>query len=171
MVVIFYQILAHYREVGRELTLKGLPPDMKPLPAPRIVIPVSGIHRGVVQALRFARSVSDRVTAVYVETTPGASDRIRKEWKQWGMGVPLEVVPSPYRSVIGPLLDYLDRSDLEHNDWYPACVLLPEFVPARWWHHLLHNQTAWLLRVALLFRRRRHGHVRAIIDLPFYLRE
>jgi hypothetical protein len=57
------------------------------------------------------------------------------------------------------------------NDWHPSCALLPEFVAARWWHHLLHNQTAWLLRVASLFRRHRLGQVRAIIGLPSYLRE
>jgi hypothetical protein len=83
----------------------------------------------------------------------------------------LQVVPSPYRSIVGPLLEYLEAQDREHNDGQPAVVLLPEFVPARWWHYILHNQTAWLLRLALLYRRRREGHVRAIVDIPFYLRE
>jgi len=81
------------------------------------------------------------------------------------------VVPSPYRSVVGPLLQLLDRVDSESDDGQLATILLPEFVPAHWWQNLLHNQTAWLLKLALLYRRRRFGRVRAIIDFPLYLRE
>lgn len=171
LVILFYGIHGHYREVARELSLKGLPPDIKPVPAPRVVLPISGVHRGVIQALRFARTLSDRVTAVYVEVKPGDAEKIREMWERWGQGVPLEVVPSPYRSIVGPILDYLDEADREQNDGQPAMVLLPEFVPARWWHYILHNQTALLLRLALIYRRRREGQVRAIVDIPFYLKE
>ncbi|HUS17165.1 MAG TPA: amino acid permease, partial [Chloroflexia bacterium] len=79
---------------------------------------------------------------------------------------------SPYRSLIRPFLDFLDRTDAEHNDGRTATVLLPEFVPAHWWETLLHNQTAWVLRLALLYRRRTGlARTRAIIDLPYYLRD
>jgi amino acid transporter len=166
----FRTVQRHYGEVARELTMSGLPPSLKPLPSPRVVLPVSGIHRGVIESLRFARSISDRVTAVYVEITPGASERIRSEWEEWGQDVPLVVVPSPYRSIIGPLLEFLDQTDREHNDGQLATVIMPQFVPARWWQNALHNQTAWLLRLALLYRRRRFGQIRAIVDIPFYLR-
>jgi hypothetical protein len=81
----------------------------------------------------------------------------------------LIIVPSPYRSFVGPFLDYLDRIDAEAEDDWLASVLIPEFVPARWWHNFLHNQTAWSLRVALIYRRHRFGKKRAIIDVPFYL--
>ena len=171
LVMAFRTVKNHYREIGHELTLHGLPPDIKPLPPPRVVLPVSGVHRGVIGALRYARSISDRVTAVYVEVNPGDAERVRREWEVWGQGVPLEVVPSPYRSIVGPLLEYLEQTDREHNDGQLATVLLPEFVPARWWQHLLHNQTAWLLKLALLYRRRRTGKVRAIIDVPMYLKK
>ena len=171
MMLGFHAVRNHYREVARELTLKGLPPSLKPMPQPRVVLPVSGVHRGVVEALRYARSISDRVTAVYVETQPGDADRIRREWESWGQGVPLVVVQSPYRSIIGPFLDFLDETDREHNDGTLATVIMPEFVPARWWQNLLHNQTAWLLRLALTFRRHRQGQVRAIVDVPYHLRE
>ena len=102
---------------------------------------------------------------------PGDADRIRREWESWGQGVPLVVVQSPYRSIIGPFLDFLDETDREHNDGTLATVIMPEFVPARWWQNLLHNQTAWLLRLALTFRRHRQGQVRAIVDVPYHLRE
>jgi hypothetical protein len=80
------------------------------------------------------------------------------------------VLPSPYRSVIGPLLDFLDETDRQQNDGQLATVVLPEFVPAIWWHGVLHNQTAWLVKAALLYRRNYLGFERAIIDVPFHLR-
>jgi hypothetical protein len=79
------------------------------------------------------------------------------------------ILPSPYRSIVGPLLDYLDQVDEEHADGQLAAVVLPEFVPSKWWHSLLHNQTAWLIKAALLYRRRHLGFQRAIIDVPYHL--
>jgi hypothetical protein len=161
----------HYKEIAHELTLADLaPPPVEPLPPPRVVVPISGVHRGVVEALRYARSISDRVTAVYVEINPGDGERVREKWSDWGQGVPLVVVSSPYRSIVGPILEYLDQTDQASGDGQLASIVLPEFVPAKWWQHLLHNQTAWLLKLALLYRRRRMGKVRAIIDIPLYLR-
>jgi hypothetical protein len=171
LVVGFKSVERHYREVARELTLRGLPTSLKPLPEPRIVVPISGVHRGVVEALRYARSISDQVTAVYVETEPGKAEKVRAAWETWGQDVPLVIVSSPYRSLVGPFLDYLDETDLEHHDGQLATVLLPEFVPARWWQHLLHNQSAALLRLAMLYGRRRLGYTRAIVDVPFHLRK
>ncbi len=170
IVIAFNAVRRHYREIAAELTLKGAAPVLGPTSSPRVVLPVSGIHRGVIEALRYARSISDRVTAVYVEVNPGDGDRMRSQWREWGQGVPLVVVPSPYRSIVGPLLDFLDMTDKQSNDGRLASIIMPEFVPAHWWENLLHNQTAWLLRLALLYRRRRFGQVRAIIDIPFYLR-
>jgi hypothetical protein len=171
LVVVFQKIKFHYNEVANELTLSGLPPSLKPPPDPRIVIPISGVHRGVINAVLYARSISSQVTAVYVETDPEQTEKVRKTWNEWGLDVPLIVVPSPYRSLIGPLLDFLDETDREHNDGELATVLLPEFVPVRWWHHLLHNQTATLMRLALLYNRRKFGYTRAIIEVPFHLRK
>jgi hypothetical protein len=167
----FYRVNRHYQEVSRELTLRGLPPSLRPFPEPRIVLPISGVHRGVIDALRYAEALSDDVSAVYVETSPGDGERVRKEWERWAGKVPLVVVPSPYRSIIGPLLEFLDRTDQEHHDGQLATVILPEFVPAKWWQVLLHNQSAWLLKLALLYRRRRSGTTRAVIDIPYYLKE
>jgi hypothetical protein len=110
------------------------------------------------------------VTAVYVELEPGASEKVRETWETWWPDVPLAVVPSPYRSIVRPLLDFLDQTDAEHNDGQQATVILPEFVPAHWWQALLHNQTAWMLKTALLYRRRQFGYQRAIIDIPYHLK-
>jgi amino acid transporter len=170
-VVILLRIHSHYKEIKKELSLRGLPPSLQPTPKPRLVVPISGVHRGTVEAVRYARSISDHVTAVYVETDPEQTIKVQKEWDSWGQGVPLVVVLSPYRSLIGPFLDYLYQTDQEINDGQLATVLLPEFVPMRWWHLLLHNQTATLMRLALLYDRRRLHNDRAIIDIPFHLQK
>jgi hypothetical protein len=171
IVLAFQTVRRHYQEVARELTLRGLPPSLKPLVPPRIVMPISGVHRGVLQALRYARSISDNVTAVYVEVNPAATEKVRREWETWAPDVPLVVVPSPYRSTLGPLLEFLEKSDREHNDGLYATVVLPEFIPAHRWQYLLHNQTAALLKLALLYQRRRFRHPRVVVDVPFYLRD
>lgn len=169
-VLVFCRIHAHYQEVRAELSLRGLPPSIKPFPSPRVVVPISGVHRGIVDAVDFARSISKHVTAVYIELEPDSGQRIRETWERWWPDVPLVVLASPYRSLVGPLLDFLDETDRWHNDGQLATVVLPEFVPARWWHGLLHNQSGWLIKMALLYRRRRLGFQRVIIDVPYHLR-
>lgn len=170
-VSVFLKIHSHYEEVARELTLSGLPPSLKPAPTPRVVVPISGVHRGIIPAVTYAQSISKDVTAVYIEIEPGAGDNVRASWEQWWPEIPLVVVPSPYRSVVRPLIDFLDQTDEEHNDGQQATVILPEFVQAKWWQALLHNQTAWMIKAALLYRRRHMGFQRAIIDIPYHLKQ
>jgi amino acid transporter len=170
LVLTFLRIRAHYRQVAEQLTMEGFPPPATLALCPRAVIPISGVHRGIVDAVDYARSISKDVTAVYVELVPGSGERVREKWAHWWPDVPLAVLPSPYRSVVGPLLDFLDRTDEEHADGQLATVVLPEFVPAHWWHSLLHNQTAWLIKAALLYRRRHLGYQRAIVDVPYHLK-
>ena len=171
IVAVFLRIRAHYCEVARELSLNGLPPSLKPTPSPRVVIPISGVHRGIVDAVDFARAISSDVTGVYVELEPGESDAVQKRWKRLFPDIPLVMVQSPYRSIIQPIIDFLDETDKEHNDGQTATLILPEFVPAKWWQALLHNQTAWLLKAAMLYRRRSLGFQRVIIDVPYHLRK
>ncbi len=170
LVFTFLQVRNHYRRVADELTLRGLPPSLRPAPDPRVVIPVSGVHRAMVEAVNFARSISSEVTAVYIELQPGSGEMMRAEWEQWWPDIPLVVVPSPFRSLVGPLIKYLDDTDETLNDGRLAVVVLPEFIPSHWWQNLLHNQTAWSLKNALLYRRSRHGYQRVIIDIPYHLK-
>jgi amino acid transporter len=171
IVVGFHQISTHYGRVREELSLKGLPPSLKPIETTRVIIPISGIHRGMVAAVNFARSISKNVTAVYVELEPGAGEKVRVEWGAWWPDVPMVVVPSPYRSIVDPFMQYLDETDTLYNDGQLAAVVLPEFIPGKWWQTLLHNQTAWLIKAALLYRRRTLGRERIVIDVPFHLRQ
>jgi hypothetical protein len=170
LVFFFYRIRAHYTAVNAEISLEGLPPSLKPAPAARLAIPISSVHRGVVEAVNYARSICNSLTAVYVELEPEATPRLRAEWQSWFPDIPLVVVPSPYRSIIGPFLDYLDQADREANDGQATTVILPELVPGHWWQNLLHNQTALLLSAALLYQRHKRGFTHVVINVPYHLR-
>ncbi|HEU5103734.1 MAG TPA: APC family permease [Roseiflexaceae bacterium] len=163
LVVMFRLIRRHYLDVARQLSLT----DARPIGSVRrhtALVLVSGIHRGVVPALEFARSIApDNTTALYVELDPEESAKLRAKWAQWGCGIPLVVLPSPYRSLIGPVLRYIDETDRLYDDDVLS-VILPEFVPSKWWQHLLHNQTALALKAALLFRKSV-----VVISVPYHL--
>ena len=118
-----------------------------------VIVPIGGVQRAVLEALRYASSLAKDVRAVYVNVNPESLDALKRDWPQWGSHVKLVVLQSPYRSMTEPLLDYIDRMEREHPDDY-VTVVLPEFVVKHWWHHLLHNQSALTLKAALLFRRR-----------------
>jgi amino acid transporter len=165
----FLRIRSHYLQVAEELSLHGLPPSLRPTLPARVVIPISGVHRGVVGAMNFARSISSQITGLYIELEPGVGERVRQEWEAWWPDVPLVVRSSPYRSILSPILEFLDETDRENNDGQLAVVVLPEFIPRRGWQAFLHNQTAWMLKAALLYRRTYAGGERVIIDVPYHL--
>ncbi len=169
LIFVFLKIHEHYVEIRPQLSLKGYTPPPPPKQEPRVVIPVSGVHRGTLNALQFARAISHDITALYIEIDPSQTERMRQEWAQWVPDVPLEVVDSPYRSILLPLLAFLDHTDRVHNDGQQAVLVMPEFIPASWWQHFLHNQTAWMIRLAILYQRRRHRRARVIIEVPFLL--
>jgi hypothetical protein len=158
----FRAIHAHYVMVAGALSLENLRNE----PFSNLVLVLVGdLHMGVVPALRFAQSLSTTARAIYIETDPEATRRLTDRWVKLGLGLgpSLVVVPSPYRSVLAPLLAYLDGLQRE-DPQRMLTIVLPEFIPGRWWQHLLHNQTALLIKGALLFRR---GVV--VVDVPFHL--
>jgi hypothetical protein len=162
LVLHFRNIRRHYESVAAQLSLKDWSPEQ-----PRqnvVIVPISGVHKAVVRAIRYARSLSKDVRAVYVETDPAGTEEIRKAWERWGEGVKLVVLKSHYRSLMEPLLDYVEEVDAERPDDF-VTVVLPEFVPGRWWHHLLHNQRALLIKAALLFKPNT-----VVISVPYHLR-
>lgn len=161
LVALFLAIRRHYVAIGRQLSARGfVPPKLGRHP---VVVLVPGIHRGVITALTYARAISPNVTALSVDLDPTATARLQMEWREWAPDIPLVILDSPYRSIIQPVLQYIDQMEKQRDGAYMT-VVLPEFVPARWWHHLLHNQTALLIKAALLFRK---GKV--AISIPFHL--
>ena len=163
MVAVFMMIHRHYADVAGQLSLDeyGGPPADRPhraraggRPAPR-----GGRPRCATR-----RRLSLSVKAVYVEMDPERTQKLEEKWGKWGLGVPLVVLTSPYRSLLTPFLDYVNHL-LALSERQVVTIVIPEFVPARWWQHLLHNQTALLIKGALLFRK---GVV--VVDVPFHLR-
>ena len=118
-------------------------------------MPIPGLNRAVVQAINVARSISDDVRAVYITDDPDEAARLRADFERQVPGVPLVVVESPYRTLVGPLLAYLDVLD---SAWPPdkaspiTFVVIPEYVARSWWERILYNQSAKRLRSVLLGR-------------------
>jgi amino acid transporter len=131
----------------------------------RVVIPVNGINRAVIQAVVFGRTLASDVRAVYITEDPDAGDELRRKWNRQVPGIPLVVVESPYRALVGPLTAYLDVLDLAWPPDKPApitIIVLPEFVARHWWDRLLYNQSAKRLKSALVGRE----HT-VIADVPY----
>jgi hypothetical protein len=161
IIAIFKATRRHYDHVAAQLTLRGYEPHKRFHNT--VLIPIGGIQRAVVEALRYAETLSDDVRAVYVDVDTTATEHLRREWETWGGKVQLVVLDSPFRSVMEPLLEYIEQVEAERADDY-VTVILPEFVPARWWQHLLHNQRALLIKGALLFRPNT-----VVTSVPFHL--
>jgi amino acid transporter len=155
------KIHRHYAEVAQQLSLAGARrPRIGKNP---VVVLVAGIHKGVVEALEYARSISPNVTALTVDLDPTQTTKLRLKWAEWEPDIPLVVLESPYRSIVRPLLEYIDRMERQGEGRY-LTVVIPEFVPSHWWQHFLHNQTALLIKAALLFR---PGKVS--VSVPYHL--
>jgi amino acid transporter len=171
MVYMFIQIREHYKLVSKQLVMNKLPKSaLNPVLKPRVVMPVSGVHRGMVDAVVFARSISDNVTAVFIDIDPGPDEEVlRERWNKWFPDINFVVVTSPYRSVVEPLLTYLEQTDAAHKDGQQAILVLPELITASGWQTILHNQSADQIKKALLYQRRKIGLQRIIIDVPYHL--
>jgi amino acid transporter len=161
LVAIFFYIHHHYRDLAARLSLQdyGEPPHIS---RHRVILPISGVHRGTLAGLDYARSLSDDITAVHISLDPAEAEKVRQKWELWGDGVRLVILESPYRLMLEPLLEYIEEIAAQRQPNEIITIVVPQFVPRRWWNNLLHTQTAALLRLALLFK---PGLV--ITDVPY----
>jgi len=147
IIYFFRRIKAHYVSVGKQLAL----PETGYCPTPiehTVLVMVSSLNRGTIPALEYAKTISDNVEAVHVELNHDATERLKKAWDEWGCGITLTILKSPYRSLTQPILDYVDEVEKRHvRDL--VTIIVPEFVTRRGWHNFLHNQTALLLKAML----------------------
>ncbi|HEV8140653.1 MAG TPA: APC family permease, partial [Pyrinomonadaceae bacterium] len=163
LVALFRKIHRHYLDIAAQLTTEGLQ-KLRPVQH-EVIVPISGIHRGVLQAFEYAKTISNgHITALYINVDEEATQKLRAKWTGFVEGVELVVIASPYRSLVAPMIRYIDRR-LQLHPQQLVTVVLPEFVPAKWWHHLLHNQTSLMLKGALLFK----PNV-IVISVPYHLK-
>jgi hypothetical protein len=149
IVMIFYAVHHHYASLANDLSLDhyGQPPPSK---RHRVIIPVSGVHQGTLEALDYAISLSQDVTAVHVSIDTEQTEKLRHKWSWWGKGVRLVVIDSPYRTFLEPFLDYVNELSAVLQPNERLTIVVPQFIPRHGWHNLLHTQTAFWLRFMLL---------------------
>ncbi len=161
LVALLYGINRHYSAVADALTLSRIDEPLPVFKPPVVLVPVARLDRSAVQAVAFARSISPTVRAVHIASTAESAEQFRQRWMLWTRDVPLDVIESPYRSLLQPLLRYIERVD--ERDDRPITIVLAEFVPRNWWEFILHSQTALRLKFALLFRPNT-----IVIDVPYH---
>jgi amino acid transporter len=162
LMMIFRGIHSHYIDLSQQIALSR---DARPLRPKRnmVMIPIGGVNKAVLRAVDYARSRGGDVRAVLVDIDQEETALVETKWAQWGCGVPLIVIPSPYRSILRALLSYVEEQ-LEKDPECWITVVLPEILPAHWWQNILHNQRALLLKGALLFKDRV-----VLTDVPFHM--
>lgn len=166
LVTIFFAIHHHYKNVANNLSLENfgaIPPHNT---RHRVIMPVSGVHQGTLAALRYARRLSDDVTAVHVAIEPAEAEKVKKKWEMWGEGVRMVMLNSPYRLFLEPILEYITEIAERRQPGETLTIVVPEFVSNNLFGSTLHTNTADLLRSQL---KRQEGIV--IINVPYHLRD
>ena len=166
LVTIFFTIHHHYKDLASHLSLEkfgGLPARQT---RHRVIMPVSSIHQGTLEALRYAKLLSDDVTAVHVSIDAAETEKVQRKWKSWGDGTRLIILDSPFRLFIEPLLEYIKEIIDNRQPNETITVVVPQFIPSKHWHRTLHMRTADVLRQELLSK---PGVV--VTDVPYQVRE
>lgn len=176
LVAFFNTVKNHYHSLGQQVAVSRLDlsaivnehPEHRPFY--KVIVPLARLNRSSLAAIQFARSISPDVTAVIIDLDPDQTAPMLEEWNSSKIDVAIKVLPSPYRSVVEPLLQYLEEVDAKDSERGRAVVVLPELIPARWWHHLLHNQIGLLIKTALVYSSKTRGIDRIVINVPYHLR-
>jgi amino acid transporter len=154
MIYIFRKIKHHYDDMAEQLHLPM--DDYSLVDSPRgkniVIVPISTPTRVVIDTLKYAKLISDDIFALHVATDEDAGHKVEEKWSQWNPGIKLEIVYSPYRLMMHPLLKYIDKLEHAKRPEDYITVIIPEFETKKWWHRLLHNQTGWVLRTLLILK-------------------
>lgn len=161
LVVIFFSIHHHYRHLAKQLSLENHPRRGR-INRNRVIMPIGGVHRGTLEALDYANTLSDDVTVVHISIDPKETEKIEAKWKIWGEGNRLVVLDSPYRLFLEPFLDYIEKLSAISGPSELITIVVPQFIPRHWWTGFLHTRTAETLRKALL-----HRNNVVITEIPF----
>jgi len=160
-VAFFFAINQHYKKLATQLSLTNYDIPMQ-IRRNRVIMPISGVHRGTLAALRYAKTLSRDVTAVHVSIDADETEKLKKKWEQWGEEIRLVILNSPYRKFLEPLLEYIRELEKIREPDEPITILVPQFIPKHWWTNFLHDRTAESLRKELL----NHDGI-IIIEVPY----
>jgi amino acid transporter len=152
LVIAFSIAHQHYSRLAHQLSLENYNGPAR-IARHRVIMPIGGVHKGTLAALQYAKLLSDDITVVHVSIDPDEAERVRQKWEDWGDGYRLVILDSPYRLFIEPLIEYINEIEKKRQPNEVISIVVPEFVPSRWWATILHTQTAVTLRMALLFHR------------------
>ncbi|MEY2844782.1 MAG: hypothetical protein RL076_328 [Chloroflexota bacterium] len=162
-VILLRSIQKHYLDVAEQLSLETAPMP-RAVHRHTVLVLVSGVHKGVIPALQYGLSLTpDNIRALYIDMDAASTARMKDKWAQWGSGIELEILPSPYRTLTGPIRTYVDDLSRRYKDDV-LTIILPEFIPNRWWQNFLHNQTALTIKTMLLFTKNV-----VVISVPYHL--
>lgn len=169
VVSLFLAIHRHYQYVAQCFSIQGIPPrSYIPRPKPEVVthpavVVVGQLNRGTVEALDYARTIADEIVAVHVDIGSTNREKLQEKWRQLESDIPLEIIDSPYRSVIDPIVNFVGQFEEEHPGIFTT-VIIPAFVTRNWWDSILHNQTTLFLKTAL-----RAKKSRVVTTVRYYL--
>ena len=133
LVFVFFRIHHHYKDLAAHLSLENYVGPPSVAPRHRVILPIGGVHQGTLVALRYARALSDDVTAIHVSTDPTEAEKIQAKWDMWGDDVRLVILDSPYRLLAEPLLSYIEKIAAQRQANEIITIVVPQFVPKRWW--------------------------------------
>ncbi|PEY32193.1 amino acid permease [Bacillus cereus] len=167
IIIVFHRIRKHYEAVGDQLSLKTCEPIV-PIEGNVIIVPVAGMTHVVENSLNYAKSLSpDQVIAVYVSFEREDEKKFEEKWKKWQPEVRLVTLHSHYRSIIQPLTKFIDTVQYKASESnYRVTVVIPQFIPKKGWHNILHNQSSLLIRAFLLYKRNV-----VITTVPYHLKK
>ena len=171
VVYLFASIHRHYRYVSKRLSLAGVQvparlftqPVMPEYVTHPAIVLVGQIHRGTIEALEYARTVADEVIAVHIDMGTTNRDLLQEQWQEFEGDIQLVILDSPYRSVVTPLIDFVDEYETKHHSAF-ITIIIPSFVPKHWWENALHNQTTYFIKAALY-----NNHSRIVTTVRYYL--
>jgi len=163
LVTFFFSIHKHYKGLAKKLSMDNYNTPMWNVKH-RVIVPLSGVHRGTLAALQYARSISDDITAIHISMDDKDSESIQKKWAIWGQGYQLLILHSPYRTLMEPLLMYVNElaAARRHNEL--ITIVVPQFIPGKAWTKALHERTAESLRAALMSQK---GII--ITEVPYHV--
>lgn len=155
MVFIFKKIRSHYNDMAEQLHLPlegNIQYDDTIVVRNYVIVPISSPTRVVYESLKFAKNLSKDIIVLHIAKDEESAAKVQAKWQEWNPGIDLEIIQSPYRLTIQPLLDYVEELKKKKNPQDYITVVIPEFETRKWWHRLLHNQTGWLLHAMLVIK-------------------